>query len=163
MTDFLTAPDAANDYHAGHAALLLRSHRYLTGRDLLPPGATPAAAARALYCADFVVLSHNTEADPRFTYANRAAQRLFAMPWGKIVGLHSRYSAAAPVRDERQRLLERVARDGYIDDYSGVRIAATGARFLIAQATVWNLIGDDGAPAGQAASFARWTPLAADA
>ena len=29
-------------------------------------------------------------------------------------------------------------------------------RFQIAQATVWNLVGDDGAVVGQAATFDRW-------
>lgn len=151
------APDLANGYRADHAALLLDSHRRLTGRDLLPPDASAADAARALYHAPFVVLSHDAGADPRFTYANLTAQRLFAMPWPQIVGLPSRYSAEAPARDERQRLLEQVARHGYIDDYRGVRIADTGARFLIENATVWNLIDAAGGVVGQAAAFGKWT------
>lgn len=154
-----SAPDAANAYRAEHVALLLRSHRHFTGRDLLPPQPSPAAAAQALYHASFVVLSHDGDADPRFTYANLAAQRLFAMPWADIVGMPSRYSAEAPARDERQRLLERVVRDGYIDDYQGVRIARGGARFLIRAATVWNLVDEAGMLVGQAAAFADWTLL----
>jgi hypothetical protein len=105
------------------------------------------------------VLSHDTAADPVFTYANLAAQRVFAMRWHQIVGMPSRYSAEAPVRDERQRLLDRVGRDGYIDDYSGVRIAGTGQRFAISNATVWNIVDAGGQVAGQAATFSDWTPL----
>jgi hypothetical protein len=154
-------PGPSNDYLADHAVRLLASHRRLTGRDLLPTEESLAEAARALYHAPFVVLSHDRADDPRFTYANLAAQRVFAMPWPEIVGMPSRYSAEAPNRDERQRLLDTVARDGYIDDYQGVRIARTGERFLIRRATVWNLIDAAGAVHGQAATFADWTPLGA--
>jgi len=50
-------------------------------------------------------------------------------------------------------------RDGFIDNYSGVRIAKTGRRFRIAQATVWDLLTPDGVPCGQAAMFNNWTLL----
>jgi len=113
-------------------------------------------AARRLYDAPFVVLAHDTAADPRFTYANRTAQRLFEMPWSEIVGLPSRLSAEAPAREERQRLLEQVATRGYIDDYSGVRISKSGRRFRILRATVWNVHDRLGRPLGQAATFTDW-------
>ena len=60
----------------------------------------------------------------------------------------------APLRDERQRLLERVTQRGFIDDYAGVRISATGLRFRIEKAVVWNLIDAQGRRHGQAATFA---------
>ena len=142
-------------YHPDHARLLLHSHRQLTGRDLLP---AQSASAQALYEAPFVVLSHDAGADPRFTYANRTAQRLFEMPWPEIVGMPSRFSAEPLLREERQRLLERVARDGYIDDYCGVRVSRSGRRFLVRNATVWNLLDDDRI-VGQAAAFSDWQPL----
>ncbi len=150
------APAVANGYRAEHARLLLDSFHRLTGRELLPASTD---AARALYEAPFVVLSHDAGADPRFTYANLTAQCLFEMPWDEIVGLPSRYSAEAPLREERQRLLERVARDGYIADYRGVRVAKSGRRFLVQDATVWNLHDDRGAAVGQAATFAVWETL----
>jgi hypothetical protein len=49
-----------------------------------------------------------------------------------------------------------VTRQGFIDDYSGVRISKSGRRFRIARATVWNLIATDGCRCGQAAMFSRW-------
>jgi hypothetical protein len=153
------APCPDNDWLAPHAALLLRSYRHWTGRDLIDPRLTGAEAARALYEADFVVLSHDTAADPCFNYANLAAQRLFERPWAEIVGLPSRYSAEPLARDERARLLEQVARQGYTDGYSGVRVSASGRRFLVRQATVWNLIALVGAPSGQAATFSDWQML----
>lgn len=150
-------PSPANDWLAGHAALLIRCYRHWTGRDLIDPGLSPSDAARALYEAPFVVLSHNTESDPRFTYANLGAQRLFEMAWAEIIGLPSRYSAEPLARDERERLLKRVAEHGFVDDYSGVRSAKSGRRFRIERATVWNLVDTDGDPAGQAACFADWS------
>jgi hypothetical protein len=68
----------------------------------------------------------------------------------------SRLTAEVPEREERARLLAAVAARGYIDDYSGVRIAKSGRRFRIERATVWNVSGQDSAPRGQAATFAAW-------
>lgn len=157
-----TEPQESNDFLVAHAQRLVNSHLRLTGRALLPEG--PAAEmAHALYHAPFVVLSHALGDDPLFTYANLAAQELFELSWPEIVGMPSRFSAEPLARSERQRLLERVARDGYIDDYSGVRIAKSGRRFMIRRATVWNLIDTQGNKLGQAATFSEWQALPATA
>jgi PAS domain-containing protein len=154
----MTSSESPPPTDAEFVASLLESHRRLTGRPLL--AATddddPATVVRRLYDASCVVLAHDTAADPRFTYANRAAQRLFERPWSEIVGLPSRLSAEAPAREERQRLLDRVATHGYIDDYSGVRISKSGRRFRILFATVWNVHDRLGRPLGQAAMFTDW-------
>jgi hypothetical protein len=114
-----------------------------------------------LYKAPMVVLAHDTATDPVFFYGNRAAQRLFEMTWEELVRLPSRYSAEQVAREERQRLLDLVTRQGFIDNYSGVRIAKSGKRFLIEHATVWNLLGQEGQVLGHAAAFDRWVPVAA--
>ena len=152
------APSEANNFLADHAALLIRSYRYWTGRDLVDPALSFVESARALYEAPFIVLSHDTATDPHFTYANLAAQRLFEMPWEEIVGMPSRFSAEPLAREERERLLARVAEQGYTDDYSGVRISRSGCRFLIRRATVWNLLDEAGTLRGQAATFDKWQP-----
>lgn len=59
-------------------------------------------------------------------------------------------------RDERRRLLDSVTRNGYIDDYAGIRVARSGRQFRVEAATVWNLADDAGHNAGQAAMFSRW-------
>ena len=151
-------PQEANDFLVAQARPLLASHLRLTGRPLLPTGEA-IAMAQALYLAPFVVLAHDASDDPRFTYANRAAQQLFELPWPEIVGMPSRFSAEPVAREERQRLLERVAQDGYIDDYSGVRVAKSGRRFMIRRATVWNLLDEHGHQTGQAATFSDWQAL----
>ncbi|MFN7087334.1 MAG: MEKHLA domain-containing protein [Burkholderiales bacterium] len=148
-------PAPGNLFFAEHATLLLDSYRKLTGRHLVPDGA-PAERARALYEASFVVVSHDTAADPVFNYANLAAQRLFEMDWDSFVALPSRLSAGPAERAERQRLLDVVMRNGYIDDYCGMRITRSGRRFRVEAATVWNLTHADGKHAGQAAAFSVW-------
>jgi PAS domain-containing protein len=106
--------------------------------------------------APFVVLAHSTDPDPRFIYANRAAQACFEYPWDAFVTLPSRLSAEAPDRAERQRLLDEVARNGFVADYSGIRVAKSGRRFRIDNGVVWQLIDPDGVLHGQAATFASW-------
>lgn len=155
-TGRLAEPCQDNHFQADHAGLLLASHQRLTGRPLVPPCLNPEQAARALYQAPFVVLSHDTAVDPLFTYANLTAQRLFEMPWGEIVGMPSRFSAEPVAREERQRLLDQVAHQGFINDYQGVRVSRSGKRFLVRDATVWNLTDPAGTMRGQAASFSDW-------
>jgi PAS domain-containing protein len=137
--------------------LLATSYRRLLGVE--PPFLLDGAphTARWLYRDSPVcVLAHDTGPDPRFIYANRAAQKLFEYDWTEIVTLPSRLSAEAPARGERQRLLVRVARDGFACGYSGVRIAKSGRRFRIDDGVLWQLKDHDGALRGVAASFAKW-------
>lgn len=152
-------PSPANDYQAAHAELLITSYRTLLGKDLIDLGG--AAIGRRLYHAPEVILAHEATSDPVFFYGNLAAQHLFAMDWSTLVHLPSRFSAEPLAREERQQLLDRVARHGFIDDYAGVRIARTGQRFRIEGATVWNLLGAQAQVVGQAAAFSRWQTLTA--
>ena len=114
----------------------------------------------ALDRVDFALLSHGTEADPIFNYGNRFVLELFEMGWDQFTQTPSRLSAEPVHRDERAHLLERVTRDGYIDDYIGIRISATGRRFRIRDAVVWNLYDEAGNLHGQAAAFRDIQPLA---
>src|SRR6185503_4048167 len=123
-------------------------HRQFTGRDLLPGLFNPAGLAKNLFLAPFVLVSHGTEADPVLNYGNAAALALWEMTWDELTRTPSRLTAEAPLREERARLLAEVTAHGFIDDYSGIRISKTGRRFRIAQATVWNLVTEDGAPCG---------------
>jgi len=102
------------------------------------------------------VLAHDGGDDPRFIYANKAAQACFEYSEDELIGLPSRLSAEAPERAARQALLDRVSRDGFISDYSGIRIAKSGRRFCIENAIVWQLIDADGQHHGQAATFSEW-------
>lgn len=132
-------------------ALLTGSFLRLVGRPLIPE---PDYGPDWLYVqAPFAVLAHDTSADPRFVYANRAAQRAFGYDWQEVVGMPSRLSAEAPERAERQRLLDAVARDGFVSGYAGIRVAKDGRRFLVTEGIVWQLIDECGTVRGQAATF----------
>ncbi len=138
------------------AERIVHSYRHFTGRNLLDAGLTGIDLARALHEAPVVVVSHGTETDPVLNYGNATALRLWGMTWQEFTSTPSRFTAEAPNRDERARLLAAVTARGHIDDYSGVRISRDGRRFRITQATVWNLLTEAGEPCGQAATFSRW-------
>jgi len=137
--------------------LLIRSHACLIGSPLVTIDLSLDEASRWLYEeAKFCVVAHNTNPDPLFIYANQAAQRCFEYSWDEFIGFPSRLSAEAPNQEERQRLLEAVARDGFATGYRGLRIAKSGRRFWIEDVTVWNLIDKSGVARGQAATYRRW-------
>jgi hypothetical protein len=144
------------------AQLLLDSYARLVGQELLPREETADEQARALFHASFVVLSHGTQDDPILNYGNAAALELWETDVDTFMSMPSRLTAEAPRREERARLLERVSRDGYIDDYSGIRISSTGRRFFIDRATVWNVLNSDGLRVGQAATFGEWRYISDD-
>jgi MEKHLA domain len=142
---------------ASFAGLLAASYATVTGEHLVPEGMPDAAAADWLYEAPFALLAHDTSPDPLFVYANLTAQRRFEYSWDEFVGLPSRLSAVEQAREERRAFMEAVRLRGYADDYRGLRIAKSGRRFWIEDATVWNLVGSESALAGQAALIRRWT------
>lgn len=137
--------------------LLTTSYLRLVGKTLLPRDLVTKDPVRWLYeDAGFCVLAHDTEADPRFVYANRAAQMLFEYSWDEFIGLPSRLSAEPAEQSERQHLLDQVAEQGFASNYVGIRISKTGRRFWIEDGTVWQLIDDRGTLHGQAAVFKQW-------
>lgn len=135
--------------------LLVDSYRRLIGVE--PPFVVPGADARWLYAeAPACVLAHNTEFDPRFIYANQTAQDVFEYDWDEFVTLPSQLSAEAPEREERKRLLDAVAREGFAAGHSGIRIAKSGRRFWIEDCTLWQLRDKGAKIHGVAAWFAHW-------
>ncbi|WP_423760260.1 MEKHLA domain-containing protein [Burkholderia sp. NLJ2] len=140
--------------------LLADSHLRLTGAPLLSQTIRGTDAARWLYeDAPFCVVAHNTDEDPRFIYANKAAQRCFEYSWAEMTALRSRLSAARPNRHEREQLLEAVRTRGFATNYRGLRIAKSGRLFWIVNVTVWNLVDRDGIYRGQAATYRHWTDV----
>ena len=144
------------DLVIAHTQILARSFRRWTGRDLLPGIFNPLGLSKNIFNAPFVVVSHGTEDDPVLNYGNQVALNLWGMPWDELTRTPSRLTAEAPNREERAMLLATVARQGFIDDYSGVRISKSGRRFKISRAIVWNLISPNGENRGQAATFDQW-------
>jgi hypothetical protein len=152
-------PQKANNYIAAHVALLLSSLRRWTGRTLVDSALPAEEQARRIFEAPFVLLSHDAAPDPILNYANRTGLQLFELAWNELVAMPSRLTAEAPERAERARLLAEVSARGFIDNYSGVRVARSGRRFRIERATVWNVVDETGRYIGQAAMFSDWRNL----
>lgn len=146
-------------YVSEQATLLLSSYKHWTGKELIKTRSSELETHEALYRAPFALASHDTAEDPMFNYGNLTAQKLFEMDWDTLLSHPSRDSAEPANRAERARLLERVTTQGFIDDYRGIRISATGKRFRIEEAFIWNLIDSGGAYRGQAAALYKWTDL----
>ena len=142
-----------------HTQILLDSYSHWVGAPLLPRTGNAEDQAAALYHAPFVVVSHGTQADPILNYGNATALQLWEVDIPTLLTMPSRLTAEPLHRDERARLLERTTRDGFVNDYRGTRVSSTGKRFLIEQATVWNLVSSNGERLGQAATFSTWKPM----
>lgn len=155
MTAF-SLPSEENDYLAEHVAILRHSFRHWTHRELVDPRMSDAEAARFLFKARFAIASHDTAPDPIFNYANQTAMSLFAMSWEEITACPSRLSAERVNQETREALLRKVAEQGYVDGYRGVRVGRHGRRFEIQDAVIWNLLDERGIHYGQAAMFEHW-------
>ena len=145
-----------SEFVVSHTACLLRSLKHFAGRELVSGASDARDLAQNIFEASFIIVSHGTEVDPVLNYGNRTALTLWEMTWEELTRTPSRFTAEAPNREERARLLALVTARGFIDDYSGVRISKTGRRFRIHRATVWNLVTEAGQPCGQAAMFDQW-------
>jgi MEKHLA domain len=53
-------------------------------------------------------------------------------------------------------MLTEAANQGFITNYSGVRISSTGKGFYIENTTLWNVLDEQNQPCGQAAMFSQW-------
>ncbi len=139
--------------------MVLDSFHHWTGRQLLAREGTMAEQARRLFLAQSVVVSHGMEEDPLLNYGNQAALDLWEMTWDQLINTPSRRTAEPVNQEERARMLRVVEEQGSFDRYRGVRISATGRRFLVEAATVWNVLDEEGMRVGQAATFSQWTRL----
>ncbi len=137
-----------------YSNLLISSFIRLTGGSLFSSMSNDIA--RELYTAPFAVVSHGTEADPIFRYANQTALDLWQMTWTEFTSLPSRFSVESIQQDERERLLAQASRKGYVDTYQGVRIAKNGQRFIIKNTVLWNVEDEQGLRYGQACVIRDW-------
>ncbi|MEV4320147.1 MEKHLA domain-containing protein [Actinocrispum sp. NPDC049592] len=136
--------------------LVARSYEKFAGK---PFSKGPLDEQWLYWTAPFGLLVHNTDPDPLFVYANKTAQHCFEYTWSEFTELPSRLSAETELQSARQTLLAKVAADNFVTGYRGVRIAKSGRRFWIEDATIWNVVDDNGDHAGQAALFPHWSPL----
>jgi hypothetical protein len=130
------------DPDPAYARLLAESFRRMTGHDLGNP-----------WMRSDPVVSHGTETDPIFRWANPAALALWEMDWDAFTRLPSRQSAAdsPEVQADRQRLLAEARNQGWVTGYRGIRVSASGRRFAIDDTVLWTVRDAEGLIHGQAA------------
>lgn len=102
-----------------------------------------------------VIVCHDGAEDPRFVYVNFAAAALWKMSVEQMIGMPSRLSAPPERQQERASALAEAGQCGVLVGYTGERIASDGTRFIIEDATLWN-VELPGGVLGQAATFDRW-------
>lgn len=144
-------PVAQNHFQIEHADCIAMSFQQLLGRPLIEQ-ATP----EALYHAPFPILSHDGAVDPVLTYGNLAAQALWEMSWDQLTALPSRLTAEPAHRGQRDAMFVQMRARGFIENYAGVRISASGCRFEIRDAVIWPLTDARGVKRGEAATFRDW-------
>lgn len=135
---------------------MTESYQQLLGENLIDCVNTPEQLSEALFYAPFVLVSHGTQADPIFNYANQTALQLWSLSWEEFTKTPSASTAEPIERAEREIMLKQAAKQGYIDNYQGVRIPSVGKKFLIKQVTLWNLTDESRQNCGQAATFPTW-------
>ena len=142
-----------------HNQRMLNSFQRWTGQELITRNSSPEEEAEVLFNAPFAVVSHDTEADPIFKYGNKKALELFEMTWEEFIKMPSRNSAEPMEQKLRAEFMANVTKNGFVDNYEGVRISNTGKRFLMKNAIVWNVLDEGGKYCGQAATFSSWMYL----
>ncbi len=142
-----------------HSQRLCQSFQKWTGRSLLSvpiSDLSPDAIAQALFHAPVVVVSHGNQTDPILNYGNQTALDLWQMDWTEFTQTPSRYTAQPDEREQRATLLEQAKTQGWIDNYTGIRIAKTGKRFWIRKVILWTVLDEASDRCGQAATFSTW-------
>ena len=135
--------------------VLANSYRQIIGTNLIDAD-TPEQLSKALFYAPFVLVSHSTQADPIFNYANQTAMQLWGLDWDEFTQTPSASVTQPDQISDRALMLKQAAEQGYIDNYEGTRIAKSGKKFLIKQVRLWNLEDEKGDRCGQAATFPEW-------
>ncbi|HSZ72437.1 MAG TPA: MEKHLA domain-containing protein [Cytophagaceae bacterium] len=138
-----------------HSHLLVQSYVRICRKNF-PLNTSVMPLPEALYKSEYILVSHGTEEDPIFNYANGSAQQLWRMDWETFTRLPSRLSAREDKVEKRKVALQQALSEGYLSGYEGIRIDATGKEFYIRDVTLWNVIDEAGLIHGQAALFKHW-------
>lgn len=154
----MLAPCAGNHFYRDHVALLIDSYQNLLHRSFLE-NIGEDALGRRVFTAEFALLSHNTDPDPVFNYANEKALDLFELNWDELIGMPSRLSVEPENQQARECLMAAVTNNGFVENYTGIRVSKTGRRFRINNAAIWNVHDRHGLYRGQAACFSDWIYL----
>ena len=135
-----------------HVRNILNSFQRLTGRFIIDRKNAKKDFLE-IENGDFILVSHNCLKDPILNYGNQFALRLWEMNWNEFIKTPSKKTAEPDLRENRSKMLNIVSKQGYFDQYEGIRVSSTGKRFKIKNAIIWNVSDDKGNFIGQAAYF----------
>ncbi|HEY8400884.1 MAG TPA: MEKHLA domain-containing protein [Cytophagaceae bacterium] len=139
-----------------HCKLIANSYHYWTKKQLFADATNDLELSKSIYYAPFIVVSHGTEKDPIFNYANLTAQNLWKLSWEEFTKLPSRLSAEPIEEARRNQLLEEGRNRGVTYLEKGIRISKEGKRFYIKDVVLFNLLGDNKEYLGQGAIYEKW-------
>lgn len=139
-----------------HSTVIYRSYTFWTGNELFDGLTNESDLSRKLYHAPFVVVSHGTEEDPVFNYANLKAQEIWNMGWDEFTSMPSRFSAEPIEESKRNQLLETGRKKGITRLKQGIRINKDGRRFYIKDVVLFNLLNKNQDYCGQGAVYPKW-------
>lgn len=152
-------PPCDMDFLIRQTRLIVSSYRHWKKASLWPMTNPDSVLAEEVFYAPFVLATAGIQEDPILNYGNQKALELWQMDWSAFTNTPGRETAEPMEREARDHFLVTVKKQGFIDNYAGIRVSSTGKRFEIQQATVWNLIDEKGIYAGQAAAFRNWKYL----
>ena len=135
-----------------HVQRLLNSLEKLTGENIIKR-TTPKEDLKKIERGEFVLVSHNTAEDPILNYGNPFALKLWELNWEEFTKTPSRNTTEHDLREKRQKMLKITEKQGYFDQYEGIRVSASGKRFKIKNAIIWNVLNESNFKIGQAAFF----------
>lgn len=138
---------------------LLDSYYHWVKQELIPRHGSILQQAERLFYSKFVVASHDSEIDPVLNYGNQTALNLWELSWQQFTQTPSRLTAEPINREARAEMLAQVQTQGFVTNYSGIRITSTGKRFVAEQITIWNIQNSYGDNIGQGATFSSWKYL----
>ena len=113
----------------------------------------PEDLAKSLFFAPFICVSHTNARDPILCYGNEKALELWGLDWETFTKTPSRKTVSEAERADREVLLSNAHKEGYIDNYHGIRINAKGKKFQISNVILWNVLDEHSNIIGQAAMF----------
>jgi hypothetical protein len=88
-------------------------------------------SCQELFACGFPVLAHEGSPEPKLTYANATALRLWDAPRNDLVGLPSRLTAPTTEQAERSLALSKAKSQDAVERYNEIRISRKGKRFMI--------------------------------
>jgi hypothetical protein len=139
--------------------IILNSYQQLLGKELINRNGNPREEAKQLFYAPMIVLSHNSDPDPLYNYANLQGLKLWEMTWEELITTPSKSTTEPILREKRDKFLAETTTKGYITNYQGIRVSRTGKKYKIKDVIVWNLTNEEDQYCGQGATFSRWECL----